>query len=214
MKRFLSSVNFGSRRCFFTLPGGQKFRSPVIKDHVHDHVKYDRPDDVHDRMLFQENGRKTDQDRKNDAADLELDLSAHRFVPEQGNTADQRVVNVDTRENIGRGIDVMKLEHCPGKEIPVFVDIYAQVDSVMKEGTDRQTDRHPDIQKGDKAIEFLFIVEEIIQPGHNDIDEPKKIRDNEVLAEGDLPVEIRRHIMEGRNMPFQPEKPGQIERQI
>lgn len=108
----------------------------------------------------------------------------------------------------------MELEHRPGKEIPVRVDFHTQADAVVEEGADRQADRHADIQKGDKAVEFLLIPEEIVKPCHDDIDEPKEIRDNEILAKRDLPVELRRHIVEGSDTSLQPEKPRQIERQI
>ena len=108
----------------------------------------------------------------------------------------------------------MKLENCPGKEVPVRVDFHAQANAVMEEGADRQADRHSDIQKCYKAIEFLLIPEEIVKPRHDNVDEPQEIGDNEILAKRDLPVEIGRHIMKRSDTSLQPEKPRKIERQI
>ena len=108
----------------------------------------------------------------------------------------------------------MELEHCPGEEIPIRIDFHAQVDAVVEKRTDRQADRHTDIQKGDKTVEFLLIPEEIVEPGHDNVDEPQEIRDNEILAERDLSVEVCRHVMKGNDMTLQPKKPRQVERQI
>ena len=125
---------------------------------------------------------------------------------------------MDAGKYIGGGVGLIQSDDPSGENIFLRVDRRTHGLSVGEQGADGQTEGHPDEQKGRHPVKFLFRPfkqKESNRSCHEK--EPEKIRYDEIFAERDQIIErdmdIGKRSPDG-HMPLQPEKPGEINKNI
>ena len=111
---------------------------------VHDIGQNQGSCDICHRMLFQKYGGHADghHDDKGNPADPSMILQA--FAVHDADVYTQRIVYMDARKYIGRGVAVMDFLHQIAENILMRIYLHAQVCAIRVKGADHHADGHAD----------------------------------------------------------------------
>ena len=184
-----------------------------IVDHDHEDQKNECGDAVKNGVLLKEARRKADRNRQQDrkrAEDLVLEELA--LADEYAVEKNERVIDMDAREDVGRCVDLVKIPHHRAAKIFSGYGLGTKEKLRRKECRDNDEKAHADHEKTADADIGILVCEKRPQADKRDPGEPHHVRDDESRNKGDLVVDRHfRHIIRTRLDPFDEEEKDHVD---
>ena len=164
-------------------------------------------------MLFEETRRQADRNRQQDRKRAEdLVLKELALADEYAVEKNERVIDMDAREDVGRRVDLVKIAHHRAEDIFPGHGLGTKEKLRREKRGDNDEKAHADHEETADAVIGIFVCEKRPQADERDPGEPHHVRDDESRNKGDLVVDRHfRHIIRTGLDPFDEEEKDHVD---